>query len=127
MKFSGVGQGVAGCCLMAAMMSFVLGCEHNEVHTSPADVDGLWTVVGIWTGKAEVAFNQTEKEVSALMAKGNTFWTFTGVMTDDNLAGTFVASSGDQPITIDAKVSINDMRGWWIHSPESGAFTATRK
>jgi len=114
-------------CMIVIMMGFIMGCEHGEEHTPPTNVAGLWTVIGIWPNKAEVEFTQDDQIVDALIAKGKTFWTFKGRMDGDALSGTFVATSGDQPITINAKVVANDMRGSWVRSSEKGSFTATRK
>lgn len=128
MTIHGWAQRVAQGCLVAVLAAGVLGCEDDDDNKpAPVNVSGIWNVAGIWNNRAEVKFDQSGSAVTALVAKDKTFLEFSGTITGDNLSGVFVPTSGAQPITINATVSGNQMRGWWIIAPDTGPFTATRK
>lgn len=128
MSIRRVFQRVAHGCLIAVVATGLMGCEDDDDDLpAPVAVGGIWVVSGIWNNRAEVEFQQSGSAVTALVAKDRSFLEFSGNVTGDTLSGVFVPTSGDQPITINATVSGNLMRGWWIISPDTGPFTATRK
>ena len=128
MNIRTVFQRVTQGCLVAVLAAGVLGCEDDDDDLpAPVDVSGIWVVSGIWNNRAEVKFEQSGSYVTAIVAKDQTFLEFTGDVSGDTLSGVFVPTSSAQPITINATVSGSLMRGWWIISPDTGPFTATRK